>query len=131
MARVALVSALALLALVAVTAEVEAEAVKESTADTKMAFASPMAAAPVVGSLRATAATTLEDVGIQPQKPAPVMALGARLNFGVLIGLPIVLLFGMYAAKTMGGFYPNAAVCFIVMLIFVYTMVKSPYSYFV
>jgi len=60
---------------------------------------------------------------------APHAAKGARAGFAVLIGLPLVILFGMYTAKSKGGFYPNGVVCALVMIGFIYFMVKSPFAY--
>mmetsp|Transcript_55786 Transcript_55786/g.165901 ORF Transcript_55786/g.165901 Transcript_55786/m.165901 type:complete len:133 (+) Transcript_55786:93-491(+) len=131
MARVAQVgaAALAVLAGLAAAAAGQTEVSQGSAADAKAAFAAPAAPAPAA-SLRATAATVLEDLGTAPLRPAPEMAYGARIAFAALIGLPLVLLFGMFVAKSMGGFYPNGVVCFLILLVFGYTMVKSPYSYF-
>lgn len=61
---------------------------------------------------------------------APKVQEGARKATGMLLGVPAFLLFIMLVAKRNGGFYPAGCVCFFILLIFVYTMIKSPYGYF-
>mmetsp|Transcript_8964 Transcript_8964/g.27868 ORF Transcript_8964/g.27868 Transcript_8964/m.27868 type:complete len:128 (-) Transcript_8964:87-470(-) len=62
---------------------------------------------------------------------APYMAVGATPAFAAVVLIPIALIFMMVVAKRMGGFYPFGVVCFAILGLFVYTMAKSPYSYFV
>merc|ERR1719220_551507 len=60
---------------------------------------------------------------------APRAAPGGIAASVFIILVPAVLLFTMYCAKKEGGLYPNFCVCFIVMILFVYTMILSEKSY--
>uniref|UniRef100_A0A7S2H098 Uncharacterized protein n=1 Tax=Alexandrium andersonii TaxID=327968 RepID=A0A7S2H098_9DINO len=134
MARASYIVVLSLLALASFSAPAGADEVKSAEEKATVAeatFVEPAA----VPSLRAGAsgATVMESLGTSPKKwdDVPTEAYGAHVALATLIGLPIVILFCMFLAKSMGGFYPNGVVCALVLMGFVYTMVKSPYSYFV
>jgi len=60
---------------------------------------------------------------------APRAAPGGISASLFLILVPAVLLFSMYCAKKGGGLYPNFCACFVVMVLFVYTMILSPQTY--
>merc|ERR1719361_2481545 len=60
---------------------------------------------------------------------APRAAPGGMSASLFLILVPAVLLFSMYCAKKEGGLYPNFWACFVVMVLFVYTMILSEKSY--
>merc|ERR1719189_607158 len=60
---------------------------------------------------------------------APRAAPGGVAASVFLILVPAVLLFSMYCAKKEGGLYPNFCVCFVVMILFTYTMILSPQTY--
>jgi len=71
---------------------------------------------------------TTED-GAAAYQNAPRQAPGGMAASLFLILVPAVLLFSMYCAKKEGGFYPNFCACFVVMLLFTYTMILSPQTY--
>eukprot|EP00408_Alexandrium_pacificum_P020212 CAMPEP_0171185990 /NCGR_PEP_ID=MMETSP0790-20130122/16582_1 /TAXON_ID=2925 /ORGANISM="Alexandrium catenella, Strain OF101" /LENGTH=112 /DNA_ID=CAMNT_0011651021 /DNA_START=51 /DNA_END=386 /DNA_ORIENTATION=- len=112
MARVAQVIALVVSLASLVPAAAQVGAGKEVA---EAAFASPAApAAAVSPSLRAGGgATVLESMGTAPKRWADVKpaAAGGHVSLAILIFLPIVILFGMFVAKSMGGLYPNCVVC--------------------
>ena len=48
----------------------------------------------------------------------------------VFIGVPVFVLLIMLVAQGSGGFYPAGCFCVFVLVLFAYTMVQSPCSYF-
>merc|ERR1740129_147274 len=83
-------------------------------------------------SLRAVPGATgmaVEADAAAPYWNAPRAAPGGIAASVFLLLVPAVLLFSMYCAKKEGGLYPNFCVCFVVMILFTYTMILSPQTY--
>mmetsp|Transcript_134670 Transcript_134670/g.268795 ORF Transcript_134670/g.268795 Transcript_134670/m.268795 type:complete len:117 (-) Transcript_134670:69-419(-) len=79
--------------------------------------------------LRSVPGATAMAAEASPWDSAPRAAPGGIAASVFIILVPAVLLFVMYCAKKEGGLYPNFCVCFIVMVLFTYTMILSPQTY--
>jgi len=82
-----------------------------------------------VGRLRGSATETAAETPKSAWDEAPLAAGGGKVAFAALIGIPAILLFAMLCAKKEGGFYPNFCACFVILMLFGYAMIESPYSY--